>query len=1114
MDFYAMKRKKLQKLCMKHGIRANLKNVEMAERLTLLLKDDEKPVTEVQSVEKNLEATEIVIDSVDSREVKKVKFSPDNETFYFVATDKDSDSDCDYNPKKKSVGKRKSIGKKGSTKQQIPVVQNAIEHEVEEIKETPVCVTRSRAQEMVLGDAEPIFLPIPQPKKVITGTENVAGKGVKPVQVQKQCKEIVLQKRKGLARDDTRKRTRNQGSSGASEVVPSVETTVENEVAPKHPLRRSRRKTTLFSSTAAEEELGICEAVETVKLAREPVNRKSSNTTEPRRRSRQNACKKVPAETGIEMDGLMKEMQEPSLLKESSLVVCESLNRSPVLQMGKELERDVTRKRPRNSLQFSIESVLCAEIKSPLREEPKINVGLGVLEAAGNENDADSCCNKEAVEKSINKRKGSSKKRESAAKDQPFSLAESAVYSEIEKTTDISSHVNGISSWNLKDADQENLVEQNPAESPDKLSSEVSLSFTSVLDVESLTNQLECEGKTSNSLVFNEGSETEELLVDRTINRKSSVLDDHLADSVITNVYEDQKSKVMVLVDVDSKNLANTGIETVEEMHLGRIFPSNTTLTPSNSSPVKKVGNHLQAQSTCMTEVPDETTSSWNAEMICNHDRTEEVVPADDESLKALDTSQTIPTGAEEVVHPDSHNTDGQVADIKLPDGVLDIFGTGTISVVLKSDGDAQNLSACGLSCMMTNDEYEQGKKLKVQCIHLYEGVEGMLHGSNNHNLSFDEVIVVNDHIVEPTVNSNHECAMDTVNEEIELGSPSFFVEKLSDENQRKSSKDSNIVVSADSEVRLRTAQSALQLDHMNSGDHDVVELTVKSNYECAMDTAKEEIESASPGFFVEKLLTENQRKSSKDPNIVVLADSEVKVRASQSTLQLDHMNSGDPDLRDEVASVRDINAFYKVGNASMNDNIKTLDGGTENRMMGSKADMEDDVTPTENNNIGDCLIGGDLVDLNNYDHGQVDIASINDSTVVILSADNSSTKRQVCSGDLYGLDDCSKDDEYDVKKNEITEQERDVNTAFEEDEENKEEATSKERTEKLLEVQTADLYELDDCSKDDKNDAREKEIIDEDRAFEEDEENKGEATLKDSTVELFHVQKGTFYRQ
>lgn len=87
-----------------------------------------------------------------------------------------------------------------------------------------------------------------------------------------------------------------------------------------------------------------------------------------------------------------------------------------------------------------------------------------------------------------------------------------------------------------------------------------------------------------------------------------------------------------------------------------------------------------------MTEVPDETTSSWNAEMLCNRDRTEEVVPADNESFKALDISQTIPTGTEEVVHPDSHNTDGQVAKVKLPDGVLDIVGSGTISVVLQCE--------------------------------------------------------------------------------------------------------------------------------------------------------------------------------------------------------------------------------------------------------------------------------------------------------------------------------------------------------------------------------------------------------------------------------------------
>jgi hypothetical protein len=38
MDFYVMKRKKLQQLCKKHGILANLGNIEMANRLTFLLK--------------------------------------------------------------------------------------------------------------------------------------------------------------------------------------------------------------------------------------------------------------------------------------------------------------------------------------------------------------------------------------------------------------------------------------------------------------------------------------------------------------------------------------------------------------------------------------------------------------------------------------------------------------------------------------------------------------------------------------------------------------------------------------------------------------------------------------------------------------------------------------------------------------------------------------------------------------------------------------------------------------------------------------------------------------------------------------------------------------------
>ncbi|CAH8355653.1 unnamed protein product [Eruca vesicaria subsp. sativa] len=41
MDFHGMKRKKLQVLCKKHGIPANLKNVEMANRLASLFHDDQ-----------------------------------------------------------------------------------------------------------------------------------------------------------------------------------------------------------------------------------------------------------------------------------------------------------------------------------------------------------------------------------------------------------------------------------------------------------------------------------------------------------------------------------------------------------------------------------------------------------------------------------------------------------------------------------------------------------------------------------------------------------------------------------------------------------------------------------------------------------------------------------------------------------------------------------------------------------------------------------------------------------------------------------------------------------------------------------------------------------------
>ncbi|XP_062023734.1 uncharacterized protein LOC133739927 isoform X3 [Rosa rugosa] len=1174
MDFYAMKRKELQALCKKHGIRANMKNTEMAERLTLLLKEDENSITEAKPVEKQLEATEMVIDSVESQKAKKVKFSPDNETFYFVATDKDSDSDCEYKPKKRG-GRRKSMGKKVSEKKEVlDVVENAREVEVVEIKDTPVSVTRSRKQKVVAGAVESVFLPGHGQKKVTIGAENVDGIGIKPVRVQKECKAVVLHKGKEVAGDDARKRTRNENTEAASQVVPS------EVFLPKPPLRRSRRKTTFSSVACAEKELGICEAVETVKLARKPVTRKSSNAAKPGRKSGRNACKNVQAETcdditatAEEMDGLMQEIQDPSLIEESSLVVYESLDRSPVLQMGKELERDVTRKRPRNKdfggdskVEPGLENVLPpkahsrrsnsktalltesmpAENNSPL-EERKMDVALEIQEPAGNENETDSCFNK-AVEKSRKKRKGSSKKTESATKDQPVSLAASTVYSDIEKTTDILAHLNGnrvvesvnfqgtsmlhkeqnaaqpiinhiesvavevaifsnstvgvmddpCLSFNRKDTEQENTVEQNPVASPDNLCSVVVSANAGVRDVQSLTYRSECEGQTSNLLDLNEGSESEESLIVKSISRRGGVLDDQLANGVIASVSEDQKSIdkiVMVQVDMDSKKPAEEAAETVGEMHLGSIIPSDTT--PIDSSLVKQVGNEFQAQcalvegininhigtnfsSTCVSEVPDETTSSWNEEILCNHDSTKEVMPADNESVKALDSAQMIPIVTEEVLHQaiernsnfdesvllDSHNTDGQVAEVQfpeisdvtedieekyenessygerteevvpadnesveelyiartLPTGIeevnvgiekssnsdesalpdsnntdgqvaedkfskesivnaseeikekcehessngdrspitlaerMDKVESGTIPVVLKPDGDAQNSSSCGVSC--SNDEYEQGNKLKAQGIHLCEEVEGLLHGSKYQNLSFDGKIVVNDQIAALTMNSNLECAMDAV--EVE--------------NERKSLKGLDIVVSVESEGGVRTSQSALPPDCMNTGDSYL----------------------------------HRERK------------------ASFAT--------------DELT--------YKDENASISDNIRTLGGGIEKRMMGSKADMEDYVTYRENNNIGNCLTEGDRYCSKGDKNNQKEKENVDEDL-----------------GDRY----CSKGDKNNPKGKENV----DEDLAFQEDEENKEgackveemldampdlsmdkNATSKEHSQELLDIQ------------------------------------------------------------
>ncbi|XP_060962169.1 uncharacterized protein LOC115719393 isoform X1 [Cannabis sativa] len=154
MDYHAMKRKELQALCKTHGIPANLTNREMADRLNLLLKDGEA------SGSKGLCEIDGEIQSVDvDKKVKKVTFSPDNETFVFVGTDLDSDSD--YCSKSKNGNSRK----RRATSKNVVVKKN--------VEVNPVRVTRSRGQSVVEEESKVVSLAVAGRKRGRRGKETV-----------------------------------------------------------------------------------------------------------------------------------------------------------------------------------------------------------------------------------------------------------------------------------------------------------------------------------------------------------------------------------------------------------------------------------------------------------------------------------------------------------------------------------------------------------------------------------------------------------------------------------------------------------------------------------------------------------------------------------------------------------------------------------------------------------------------------------------------------------------------------------------------------------------------------------------------------------------------------
>ncbi|KAL8524400.1 hypothetical protein ACS0TY_014111 [Phlomoides rotata] len=84
MDFHSMKRKQLQALCKKHNIPANLSNLEMANRISELLKGKEDPLIQrpIEGHDEHVSETESAGVIVNNK-VKKVRFSPEHELIEF-----------------------------------------------------------------------------------------------------------------------------------------------------------------------------------------------------------------------------------------------------------------------------------------------------------------------------------------------------------------------------------------------------------------------------------------------------------------------------------------------------------------------------------------------------------------------------------------------------------------------------------------------------------------------------------------------------------------------------------------------------------------------------------------------------------------------------------------------------------------------------------------------------------------------------------------------------------------------------------------------------------------------------------------------------------------------
>ncbi|KAL4333215.1 hypothetical protein GQ457_07G022340 [Hibiscus cannabinus] len=135
MDFHGMKRKELQALCKKHGVAANLTNREMADRLASIFKGNEDPVSS-EELRSNTEdiCSEEKANSV-KKQTKKVRFSPDNQTFEYEAS-------VYQQPRRRS--RRQTLSNNPAQ-----VLENAVSEDIKKSEGCQSRVTRSRVQNAV-----------------------------------------------------------------------------------------------------------------------------------------------------------------------------------------------------------------------------------------------------------------------------------------------------------------------------------------------------------------------------------------------------------------------------------------------------------------------------------------------------------------------------------------------------------------------------------------------------------------------------------------------------------------------------------------------------------------------------------------------------------------------------------------------------------------------------------------------------------------------------------------------------------------------------------------------------------------------------------------------------